>query len=236
MEWAARLYPARWRQRYGTEFGALLEQAGGGWGEMTDVLKGAVAMRMRSWNVWQFVAACAVVGAAIAGIASWRMPKKYVSEAVLRVDAGAPAGREWLGRTSQEVFSRTELMKLIVSHGLYNTDRVKRPVEDIIQDMRAHITTSLVANNPSVFKVSYTGSSPTQANQVNQLLVSQFIDKNFERRREGRNAVMELLDPPTLPARPASPHVSALISIGVLLGVVFGFIAFRLAVWSKQRA
>src|SRR5215475_1382837 len=59
MEWAARLYPARWRRRYGTEFGALLEQAGSGWGEMTDVLKGAVAMHMRSWNVWQFVAACA---------------------------------------------------------------------------------------------------------------------------------------------------------------------------------
>jgi hypothetical protein len=39
MEWAALVYSARWRRRYGAEFGALLEESGRGWGEMTDVLK-----------------------------------------------------------------------------------------------------------------------------------------------------------------------------------------------------
>jgi hypothetical protein len=58
MEWTARLYPAQWRRRYGTEFGALLEESGDGWGAIADVLKGALSMQLRSWNVWQFVVAC----------------------------------------------------------------------------------------------------------------------------------------------------------------------------------
>src|SRR5215469_5348388 len=97
MDWVARLYPARWRQRYGAEFGALLEESGGGWSATVDILKGALAMQMRSWTVWQFVAGCAMTGAVVAGVASWMAPKQYVSTAVLRVDADAPAGREWLG-------------------------------------------------------------------------------------------------------------------------------------------
>jgi len=232
MDWVARLYPARWRQRYGAEFGALLEESGGGWSATVDILKGALAMQMRSWTVWQFVAGCAMTGAVVAGVASWMAPKQYVSTAVLRVDADAPAGREWLGRTSQEVFSRTELMKLIVSHGLYNTGRAKRPVEDIIQDMRAHITTSLVANHPSVFKVSFTGSSPAQANEVNQMLVSQFIDKSLEM----RGALMEVVDPATLPRQARSPNLLRLMAVGVVFGVLLGLLAFQVAVWSRRSA
>jgi uncharacterized protein involved in exopolysaccharide biosynthesis len=237
MEWAARLYPAAWRRRYGAEFGALLEESGGGWIAVVDVLKGALAMQIRSWSVWRFVAVCAVIGAAVAGIASWRMPQRYVSEAVLRVDANDPMTRELLGRISQEVLSRTTLTTMISSHGLYNTDRTHVPIEDNIRDMRARITTSLVANNPSVFKISFMGSSPAQAKHVAGLLVSQFIDKNFEKRGAVLpSAVVEVLDPPTLPQRPTSPHLWKLMAVGVVPGVLLGLLAFRLAIGSKRNA
>ncbi|MGA7235149.1 MAG: hypothetical protein WBY44_05705 [Bryobacteraceae bacterium] len=233
LEWAARLYPARWRRRYGTEFCALLEESDSGWVAIADVLKGALAMQIRSWSIWKFVAACAVIGAAIAGLVSWRAPKVYVSSAVMRFNVDDSVARERLGAMLQEVLSRNTLSTIITASGLYPADRAQRPIEDIIRDMRAHIYVTLVTGiHPTAFKISFLGSSPAQANQVTGLLVSQLIDKNFE----ARAGLMEVLDPPTLPHRPRPPNGPMMMAIGVLLGVVLGLIAFRMAGRSKRDA
>jgi uncharacterized protein involved in exopolysaccharide biosynthesis len=232
MEWAARIYPAQWRERYGTEFDALLEESGSGWGAIADVLKGALAMQIRTWNVWKFVVACAVIGAAIAGVISWSAPEQYVSTAVLRVDADAPAARELVSRIGQAMMSQTNLTTWISIYGLDKTDRSRTPIDDAIQDMRARTTISVVSDGPSAFKVSFRGSSPAQARGVTGALVSQFIDKNLEM----RGARMEVLDRPSLPQRPTSRRFSALISIGVLMGVLAGLAAFGLAISLKRSA
>ena len=41
----ALLYPKDWRQRYGTEFDALLEEAKPRWGDTADVLRAALEVR-----------------------------------------------------------------------------------------------------------------------------------------------------------------------------------------------
>jgi hypothetical protein len=229
IEWAARLYPAQWRQRYGVEFGALLEDSGGGWRALADVLRGALAMRMRSGRIWKFVAVCAAIGAAIAGVLSWRMPKEYVSTAVLRIDADDSMVRERLGQIAQGVLNRTTLGGLIVNNGLYKADRAQLPMEDIVQDMRSHINLWVIGGHQHAFKISFTGSSPEQARHVTGMLVSQFIDKNFE----ARSARMEVLDPPSLPQRPRSPKSSTLtrVAIGVLLGFLMGLLAVGARRW-----
>jgi hypothetical protein len=43
---AATLYPQAVRKRYGLEFDALLEDYNPGWREFSDVLRGALKMRM----------------------------------------------------------------------------------------------------------------------------------------------------------------------------------------------
>ena len=237
MEWAARLYPSRWRRRYGTEFGALLEESGAGWVAMADVLRGALAMRMRSGSIWKFMAACGLIGAAVAGLVSWRMPKVYVSTAVLRFNGDDSVARERLGNIKQEVLSRTALSRIITTHGLYKADRAQRPIEDIVQDMRARdIKLSLASDLPGVFKISFFGSSPAQANQVAQVLVSQFMDRNFEAAvAAGRGALgagpMEVLDPPSLPERPTSPNIATWIAVGILLGLFVGLLAVGVRRW-----
>ncbi len=45
---AAKLYPSAWRQRYGPEFDALLDQSPGGWREFQDVSGEAVVMNVSS--------------------------------------------------------------------------------------------------------------------------------------------------------------------------------------------
>ena len=46
MGWAVRLYPAAWRERYGAEFEALLEDVGPSGGDLWNVVRGAMAMQM----------------------------------------------------------------------------------------------------------------------------------------------------------------------------------------------
>jgi uncharacterized protein involved in exopolysaccharide biosynthesis len=190
-------------------------------------------MQMRSWSIWKFVAACAVIGAAIAGLVSWRTPKVYESSAVLHMDGDDSVVHDRLGRMLQEVLSRNALSAIITTYGLYTDDRAQRPTEDVIRDMRAHVNVRLVTGvHPAAFKISFTGSSPAQANQVTGLLVSQLIDKNLK----ARAGLMEVLDPPTLPQRPKSPKLSTWMAIGVLLGGLLGLVAFRVAAWSRPDA
>jgi Gram-negative bacterial TonB protein C-terminal len=46
LRWAARLYPESWRERYGAEFDALLEDVSPSFGDVCDVLGGALRARL----------------------------------------------------------------------------------------------------------------------------------------------------------------------------------------------
>lgn len=63
---ASRLYPQRWKQRYGDEFYALLEDLNPRWWDAWDVLKGAAALQMTKWILMGavFAGAGALVSAA----------------------------------------------------------------------------------------------------------------------------------------------------------------------------
>ncbi len=239
LRWAARLYPAPWRRRYGAEFSALLEESGGGWRAFADVLKGALTMRIRSGNLWKFVAACGVLGAVVAGAAVLRISKKYVSTAVLRIDAdySLPGGpvqeRARLNQMEQSVLQRTQLTSLIVSNDLYKADRAERPIEDIVADMRTHdIAIRPIRSRPAngqpavVFSVSFTAESPAQAQAVTRGLAAQFI----ERGKDAGAPQLEVLDSPSLPERPIQAK-SRWIPLGALFGVVLGLIAAGIRRW-----
>jgi hypothetical protein len=77
-------------------------------------------------------------------------PKTFVSTAVLRVDADAPAARERIGRIGQATLSRTNQTTWISIYGLNQTDRSRTPIDDFIRDMRARIYILPAANHPDV--------------------------------------------------------------------------------------
>ena len=51
LRWSAYLYPRAWRERYGEEFEALLEQVDAGWGPFADVVRGALSMQIKPEQV-----------------------------------------------------------------------------------------------------------------------------------------------------------------------------------------
>src|SRR5687768_13915943 len=72
IEWAARLYPRAWRERYGEEFRALIEDVRPGWRELWDVLRGACGMQMRTWELPKFALGFGLIGLVVAGVIAFR--------------------------------------------------------------------------------------------------------------------------------------------------------------------
>ena len=90
---ASRLYPSRWRRRYGAEFDALLEDTRPTLKNALDVAWGALEMHMKMLTFSKLAVLCGVSGAILAAVMAVRMPGKYVSEAVIRVSGDAQSVR-----------------------------------------------------------------------------------------------------------------------------------------------
>ena len=85
---AAKLYPKPWRERYGAEFDALLDDAGAGGRIAVDVLRGAVSMQAQHWEKTAVGAALAM--AIVATASWWAAQRPYITPGthqVFRMDS-----------------------------------------------------------------------------------------------------------------------------------------------------
>jgi capsular polysaccharide biosynthesis protein len=236
VRWAARLYPAAWRARYGVEMEALLEDAGAGGGDLWDVLRGALFMQITSLSFWKILAGCTLAGVLAAGIWSATLPNRYVSTAVVRISAvpSATDGEaKWaaLGRV-QTVLSRSSLATIIVQQNLYAKERLRVPMEDVTQEMRnRHLRISVVdRGDGTAFAVSFDNENPAAA----QATVWAVVSSLAERHVQGDGADMEVLDPASLPAQPVGPNRVQAIGGGLGAGLVLGLVCG--AIWSMARS
>ena len=72
IRWTARLYPSQWRDRYGGELDALVEDIQPQWEDLFNVLLGALRVQMTTWNSLKVVSAVALAGALVAGVLAFR--------------------------------------------------------------------------------------------------------------------------------------------------------------------
>ena len=224
---AARLYPRVWRERYGTEFEALLEDASLGWRDLPDVLRGALEMQIQTWDFRKLVAVCTLAGAITAAGVSLRMPDRYVSTSVIAIQPTAEApDLQWL---LQQALSAPALEKLIRNEDLYPADRRRRSWEEVIAQMRQDIRVVLNRSNgqPTAFSVQYSYGDPVQAQRAASALTAQLLDANLaaaiERHTPG--LTLRVLDPADLPGRPASPNRLLI----MIAGTAGGFLMAALA-------
>jgi len=168
IEWAARCYPAGWRERYGEEFAALLEDAEPHWRDVWDVLRGALSVQLKTPAAYlKFGVAMAVIGAIAAGAASLAMPRRYVSTAVLRsahpLDTGAALG---LRLKQQQLVSRNSLSEMIQRPGLelYPEERRRYPLEDLLQAMRDRDLR--IQGDPAGVRITFEYADPVKAQAV----------------------------------------------------------------------
>ena len=104
---AARLYPRNWRERYGEEFDALLDDATADGRQLLNVAQGAIIMQFTNRLAYlKVVGALCLAGALLAMASLYPLPPRYVSSAVLRVtpvvDAGQTTSRDVLQRETDD--------------------------------------------------------------------------------------------------------------------------------------
>jgi capsular polysaccharide biosynthesis protein len=207
----------------------------------------------------KYTLAAAAIGALAFGLGSFVIPDRYVSTAVLRVvpfPAGdartAPGEIEYTARLrqlTQDVLSRGCLAELIQRRwlDLYRPERQRRPLEDIIDDMRNR-DIRIAATPPfgfagpgrlTSFEISFEYPDRFKAQAVVRELVTKFIEgdvaaeRALHRDRMPGSLKLEVLDAASDPQTPVSPNRPAAAAIGLLAGMLLGpFLAWR----RQQRA
>lgn len=136
-----------------------------------------------------------VIGAAVAVVV---LPQQYQSSAVLLVQApslptdviGKNDGdiiNRRIERIRQQVINRPQLAGLIETNQLYGTERGRKPLSAIIQDMRdsillesidADLKTTRPEDRTIAFRLSYTYSDPQKAQTVTQSLMERIVEIN----------------------------------------------------------
>jgi capsular polysaccharide biosynthesis protein len=218
--WATRLYPAAWRNRYGSEFHALLEDVNPGWRELFDVLGGAIKMQLTNGAIYlKLGTAFALAGLLVATIASFVIPTEYTSTAVLAI-----ANTDELARAEPKVLGRTSLSAIIQDPALqlYPSERSDQPLEDVIEFMRRSAIHIAVLPDHHTVRVSFRYTDKRKAQAVVRVLIAR-LSQALQLAHTSQN--LEIVDPPSLPLLATSPKRFEILTSGLTAGLLIGLIA-----------
>jgi hypothetical protein len=199
------LYPANWRQRYGEEFQALLEDSAPSFSALFDLMKGAIKMRLTTPSFPKLALMLSVAGMLAGWGFSFLITPIYVSTATLQItpdefsdSVATPAINqkmvERIGQMQQEILSRTSLSGIITDPrlDLYKKERASQPLEDVIQKMRLDDIKIIIDQLPgehraSAFTISFDYRDPEKAHDTVQTLITKFQEANLEHARATAN-------------------------------------------------
>lgn len=153
-------------------------------------------------NKWIIVSFVSVLTTA-AILLSLRLPDLYRSETlILVVPQRVPESyvrstvttriEDRLRSIKQEILSRSRLERIINDFGLYADQIATRPMEHIVEEMRANVDVQTVRDD--AFEVSFVAQSPRTAMIVTDRLASMVIEENLRDRgvqADGTNQFLE---------------------------------------------
>ena len=152
-----------------------------------------VVRRHRAWILGPLFAALVV-----SVVVAFLWPDTYVSTAIIRVvpsqvpEIFVPSNitSDMQGRVNsmeQTILSRATLTNLITTQGLYLKERTRKPMDDVIEDMKAKdirisniqlLGTAQAKQNYPAFSISFSYSNRFIANKVANDLVARFLEEN----------------------------------------------------------
>lgn len=238
------IYPPAWRERYGHEFAALLEDTNATWRQIPDIFLEALKLRMDSLS-WRLIGALAAAGLVIGTAVSFGIHDRYISTATLHVDPGptgdAATARQEVLLSIRNVLSRTSLSNFIQSPTLelYKLERTRVPLQEVIREMKAK-DVKIIAKPSGDYRLEFSGESPAQSQIAVQLLANRLMDEHQNRQRSFTNLArdfqkdtgqtahvptgisLDMQSPPSLDTSPIYPNRPII----ALIGLLFGLLAF----------
>ena len=164
---------------------------------------------LRRHKTWMAGPAFAAIVLSVVVAFVW--PDTYQSEATVQVIAPQVPERfvpsnvnsemsQRINQMAQTVQSRANLINIIQSNGLYKSLLQRKPLEDVIEEMRSDIRISQVENlqlsnkaQYSAFRIAFQYSNRNLAQKVTQELVRGFIDENLRTLSGQSTATTEFL-------------------------------------------
>ena len=211
--WAARLYPRAWRERYGEEFAAMIEDLPAGrarWTTVGDILRGALFMRVRR-GVMGMAVMGGLAGLLIAVGIGLAIPDRYVTGALVRV--GADVGDEALTAVVERTLEREELERVAGKYGMYGRRA------DVAERMQEDVYVSWMhpgKDGSRGLRIGFRHSVPETARRVAGELTAAMI--------RGQ-AGLTLVDAPALPRSPYGPNRTTIALLGMGAGTMAGLVA-----------
>lgn len=129
---ASLLYPRAWRDRYGDEFQALLDDTHPPrWRDLLDLTNGALLMQLENWKR---PVIAVLAGVAIAIALPFFRPADFASTASIRIEE--PSVVPYL---SMQALSFYYLKQILSRNELYPDEQTRQPLEDTLGQMRSNI-------------------------------------------------------------------------------------------------
>ena len=223
LRWASRLYPSAWRQRYGAEFEALLEDVGPKGSDLWDVLKGALVMQTTRLNLLSIMAACTLAGGLVAGVASLSQFSGYTSRGILRAQASGPLGASALQQAAKNAVSYMSLAEILgrPDLNLYPDERKTLPTEALVQKMRHDLSIGVEGLRDGRLTVSVAFRHP-DSNTAQR--TAQAVMDRVRQSLAAAKAPVQVIEA----AGPAQPTLAGkrwkMVGIGGLVGMMAGLL------------
>jgi succinoglycan biosynthesis transport protein ExoP len=164
-------------------------------------IKGIVRRRR-----WQFLVPF-FCGWALVWGASWLIPSTYRSGTLILVEQPSVPEKyvvsnidsdiqQQLESITQQILSRTRLLRIIDSLGLYAQDRKHRSPDDLVEKMRKDIEIELSHGDDrklSAFNIYYASRDPKTAQAATSELANLFITENLEQRQRRSESTTNFL-------------------------------------------
>jgi hypothetical protein len=203
---AMRLYPRRWRDRYGAEFEALLEDVPQRWNVTVDVAMGGLVMQTRNLKV--VPAVTAIIGALAGTALWWNTPPVFAASALVSLP--------WPG----------SILEQPESEGARTfRDRLQRAIPATEARNATSITIVEAGTDSTVVRVSHIASDAISARDFVSGVVSVVVSPGASPRPGA------VITAPRVATRP-EPVSMAPVGVGATLGLMLGVIA---VMWRRRR-
>lgn len=245
-KWMMRLYPARWRKRYGDELDALLADTGADARVVADLAAGGVRMQFSTWSFPKLALVLGIGGLLLGAAGSFLLAPIYMSKATLQItpvatnesstQTASMQMNAMIQQMATRVRSRTSLSRVINGLQLYKDELKTTPLEDVIERMRRDIRIEIVAlpgdlaKHASAFNISFAYPDPAKARQTVAVLTDRFRQQSELTWRlppeyAGKHSLF-VVDPANLPILPIYPTRRMVALLGFASGL-FVAVAWR---------